>query len=245
MLEGERGIILNCSQTNGSVSADTATWLVNGSELTREQIDLYYTEHHNNSLTIRMIFNSASFQCILNRHHSNIGYLTVVSPYHPDIFFSRQPQDETVFTGDTVTFYCTAPSLTTETVATWVINGTIVPHTELIRKPEFKLNNNNSLTVTALKNFNGTSFLCILDRVQSRTGYLYLNSTTQLVPNSSKYYVHILYPKAIRPWMFFQPCWICCIEINDKCVLAKVGQALPVAYTLMWCDLSCTNTCTV
>ena len=188
---------LNCSQNNGSVSEHTAIWVVNGSVPTQQEKDLYYIYHHNNSLTIRsavMRFNNTSFQCWLNTYPSNVGYLTVVSPYHPDIYFSHQPTTETVFAGDIVTFYCNASSVTMAVVAVWVINGTTYSHTD----QEYTFNHDNSLSVTAEMDLNGTSFQCILNQIRSNIGYLYLNSTTQLVSNTSKCYVFCT-PNTIRP----------------------------------------------
>ena len=207
VLENETAITLNCSQNNGSVSTHTAIWIVNGSAPTQQERDLYYTYHHNNSLTIRSsvaMFNNTSFQCWLNTYHSNVGYLTVVSPYHPDIFFSRQPITETVFIGDIVTFYCSASSVTMAVVAVWVINGTTYLHTDFAAKREYTFNHDNSLSVIAEMDLNGTSFQCILDPVRSNIGYLYLNSTTQLISNTRKSYV-ICNPNTIRPLFMSKP----------------------------------------
>ena len=184
-------LTLNCSQNNGSVSSHTAIWVINGSVPTQQEKDLYYTYHDNNSLTIRSAvtrFNNTSFQCWLNTYPSQVGYLAVVSPYHPDIYFSHQPTTETVFAGKTVTFYCNATSVTMAVVAIWVINGTTHSHTD----QEYTLNNDNSLSVTAEMDLNGTSFQCILNGIPSKIGYLYLKSTTQLVSNTSKCCTHMI-----------------------------------------------------
>ena len=85
MVEGE-SITMNCSSM---VNDFFAIWIINGrqhlwSEF--EKFDAYTFDPLNNSLTINSSprsLDGASFQCVINRQESRIGYLTVL--YHATI----------------------------------------------------------------------------------------------------------------------------------------------------------------
>ena len=74
----------NCTLCDQSVSQSLATWVINGYQVYYVELldsPLYEFNPFDNSLGVNNVSRSIcgfSFQCILNRQASNIGYLTVI-----------------------------------------------------------------------------------------------------------------------------------------------------------------------